>query len=228
MTYIFSISVILILIGELADKSQLLALGLATKYKPWLVLAAISLATFVVHFFTTWLGMALGDVIPDRIIPWVVGILFIGFGIWTLRGDQVDEVEEDSERSKSLWRAFWFVAIAFFVAELGDKTQIMTATIAADPGGVLLETLKGFGPRVADFLASIGLTGPGEVSRTGTFWMVTLGSTLGMVLADALAIGVGAILGKNLPEKVLTRISGTIFLLFGIVALIGAIMGSMS
>lgn len=228
MTYIFLISVILIMIGELADKSQLLALGLATRYRPMLVLAAISMATFVVHFFTTWIGMALGDVIPDHVIPWIVAILFIGFGIWTLRGDEVDEVEEDAERAKSPWRAFWFVAFAFFVAELGDKTQIMTATIAADPGGVLLDTLKGFGPAIASALDSIGLRGPGEVSRNATFWMVTLGSTLGMVLADALAIAVGAVLGKRLPEKVLTRISGTIFLVFGVIALVGAVRGLLS
>jgi len=74
------------------------------------------------------------------LLTWIAGVLFVGFGIWTLRGDSVDgEVAEKPSRFGPIVTS----AIAFFLAELGDKTQIMTMTIAADPG-VALRTFGGF------------------------------------------------------------------------------------
>ena len=80
-------------------------------------------------------------------------MLFIGFGIWTLRGDKV----EDSEADKGgRFGPVIATAIAFFLAELGDKTQIMTLAIAVDPGSALLAYLKGAGPTVQGWLAVLG------------------------------------------------------------------------
>lgn len=213
MAYIFTVALILIMIGELADKSQLLALCLATRYRWWQVLIGIFVATFVVHFFTTLLGQAAGAFIPDAALPWITGLLFIGFGIWTLRGDEVEDAEADRGRGK--FGPIVATAIAFFLAELGDKTQIMTLTIAADPGTALLTYLKGAGSQVGSWLEAAGIAST-NVGAAERFWAVTLGSTIGMVLADAIAIGVGVALGKNLPELLLRRISGMIFILFGI------------
>jgi len=181
------------------------------------VLVGIFIATFVVHFVTTLVGMFLGNVIPSGVLPWVSGLLFVGFGIWTLRGDSVEESEADRG---GRFGPVVATAIAFFFAELGDKTQFMTLAIAADPGGALLENLKGLGPGVQAWLASMGLT----TSRIGfwsEFWAITLGSTIGMVIADAIAIGFGRLLGRNLPERLLTRISGVIFIAFGVLTIAG-------
>lgn len=220
MTFVFLVSVALIFIGELADKSQLLALALATRFRASVVIAGVAVATFVVHFFTTALGMAFGDLVPAGVLPWVTGVLFIGFGVWTLRGDSIDEDEARGVKGKG-YGAFMTVAVSFFLAELGDKTQIMTAAIAADPGGALLDVLSGFGP----WVDSLAARGPAHLGTAQTFWAVTLGSTLGMVLADAVAIAVGAVLGKRLPERLLTRVSGTVFIVFGVATVASRLIG---
>jgi len=218
--YIFLVALILIMVGELADKSQLLALLLATRYKAWQVLIGIFIATFVVHFFTTLAGQFLGSAIPQGAIPWITGILFIGFGVWTLRGDKV----EDSEADKGgRFGPIIATSIAFFLAELGDKTQIMTLAIAVDPGSAVLVYLKGAGPTVQGWLTAVG--SPENVSAMGRFWAVTLGSTVGMVLADAIAIGIGRLLGKRMPELMMRRVSGVIFILFGLMSIGSVLLG---
>jgi len=214
LTYIFSVALILIMIGELADKSQLLALVLATRYKAWQVLIGIFIATFVVHFFTTLVGQLVGSAIPPGVIPWITGILFIGFGIWTLRGDSVDD--EEAEKGNRFGPII-ATAIAFFLAELGDKTQFMTLAIAVDPGSAVLVYLKSAGPSVQVWLSGLG--SPDSVGAVGRFWAVTLGSTIGMVIADAIAIGIGRLLGKHLPELLLRRVSGVMFILFGLLSI---------
>lgn len=213
MAYVFLVSLVLIMVGELADKSQLLALCLATRYKAWQVIVGIFAATFVVHFFTTLAGQTLGAFIPASILPWLTGLLFVGFGLWTLKGDAIDDAEAD--RGRGRFGPILATFVAFFLAELGDKTQIMTMTIAADPGSALLAYLHSAGPAVKGWLDSTGLTLEG-ITPMGQFWGVTLGSTVGMVVADAVAIAVGSMMGARLPELALRRVSGVVFILFGI------------
>jgi putative Ca2+/H+ antiporter (TMEM165/GDT1 family) len=219
LIYIFSVALVLIMIGELADKSQLLALVLATRYKAWQVLIGIFIATFIVHFFTTLVGQFVGSAIPRGVIPWLTGVLFVGFGIWTLRGDSVDD--EDAEKGVR-FGPIVATTIAFFLAELGDKTQFMTLAIAVDPGSAVLTYLKDAGPSVQRWLSTLG--SPHSVSAAGRFWAVTLGSTVGMVIADAIAIGIGHLLGRHLPELLMRRVSGVMFILFGLLSIGSALI----
>ena len=213
MIYSFVVATILITLAELGDKTQLLALVLATRYKAWQVLVGIFGATLLIHFFSTLIGGAVGSLVPQVVLSWVAGVLFLGFGAWTLRGDSVDE---DERPKASRFGPIMTVAIAFFIAELGDKTQIMTMTIAADPGAAL----RSFGGFASGSIAASGLVAPSPGS-VAAFWGVWMGSTVGMVIADGLAILIGAVLGKNLPEKLITRISGVVFILFGLAIIIG-------
>jgi len=219
MLYALAVSTILITLAELGDKTQLLALALACRFRWWKVLIGILIGTLVIHFFSTIAGQLVGDLIPDLWLGIITGLLFVGFGVWTLRGDE----DQDGEgTASSRFGPILTTAIAFFLAELGDKTQIMTMTIAADPAAVL-RTFGSFGPAVSGALASVGLSATGLTS-TQIFWGVWSGSTIGMMIADGLAVVVGAVLGKKLPERLITRISGTIFILFGVLTLVSAVL----
>lgn len=215
MAYVFLVALVLIFVGEIADKSQLLALVLATRYRAWQVLVGIFAATFVVHFFTALAGQLIGTALPAGPLAWISGLLFVGFGLWTLRGDSISDA--DADRAPRRFGPIVATAVAFFFAELGDKTQIMTLTIAADPASALLTYLRQGGPALQDLLAPLGAVG--AVSPVARFWAVTLGSTLGMVLADAAAILAGHLLGKKLPETLLRRISAAVFIVFGLLTI---------
>ncbi len=176
----FLLSFAVIFVAELGDKSQLMAMTFATRYRFWTVIGAITAATAVVHLFSVALGNIVGLALPTGPISVLAGLAFIAFGLWTLRGDELSE-EEESKARRTARSAFFAVAIAFFLAELGDKTMLATVTLATTEG-----------------------------------WFGTwLGSTLGMVAADALAIGVGALLGKALPEKVIRIGAAVLFFAFG-------------
>jgi putative Ca2+/H+ antiporter (TMEM165/GDT1 family) len=219
MLYALAVSTILITLAELGDKTQLLALALACRFRWWKVLIGILIGTLVIHFISTIAGQLVGGLIPEFWLSVITGVLFVGFGVWTLRGDAGDDGESTSV---SRFGPILTTAIAFFLAELGDKTQIMTMTIAADPAAVL-RTLGSFGPAVSNALAAVGLNATG-LTPTQIFWGVWMGSTIGMMIADGLAIVVGAVLGKKLPERLITRISGSIFILFGVVTIASAFL----
>jgi putative Ca2+/H+ antiporter (TMEM165/GDT1 family) len=119
----------IIFVAELGDKSQLMALTFATRFKPLPVLAGITIATAVVHAFSVGLGAAIGTALDPRLIAFVGAIAFFGFGLWTLRGDKL--TDEERERANATTRnAFLAVAVTFFLAELGDKTMLATVTVA--------------------------------------------------------------------------------------------------
>ena len=218
MLYAFAVATVLITLAELGDKTQLLALCLAARYRWWQVLVGILGATLFIHLFSTLIGQAVGSVIPELWLGVITGVLFVGFGVWTLRGEKGDG--DDAART-GRFGPIATVAIAFFLAEMGDKTQIMTMTIAADPAAVL-RTLGAAGPAISDALARIGLNA-GGLTATRSFWGVWMGSTVGMMIADGVAIIVGSILGKRLPERLITRISGALFIAFGVATLWAAV-----
>ena len=176
----FLLSFAVIFVAELGDKSQLMAMTFATRYRFWTVVGAITAATAVVHLFSVALGNVVGQALPTGPINILAGFAFVFFGLWTLRGDKLS-ADEESKASRSNRSAFFAVAIAFFLAELGDKTMLATVTLATTEG-----------------------------------WFGTwVGSTLGMVAADVLAIGVGVTLGKALPEKIIKIGAAVLFFIFG-------------
>lgn len=205
MTAVFVVTTALVVLAELGDKTQLLVLMLAARYKVGQVLLGVFGAVLALHLLSVAAGRLIGGLIPESVIAYVTGALFIGFGIWTLRGDD-DEEEEGagSGRFGPVLTTF----VAFFLAELGDKTQIMSMTIAADPSAAL----RSFGS-VFDGWATV------EPAGVGAFLAVWFGATAGMMIADGAAVAVGSLLGRRLPERLLTRISGIVFILFGVVTI---------
>jgi putative Ca2+/H+ antiporter (TMEM165/GDT1 family) len=179
-------SLIFIALAEMGDKTQLVAMAFAARFSARLVLAGVFAATLAVHLFSVAIGEVLGLALPTFWIAIAAGLAFIGFGIWTIRGDELDD-EEKQHRER--FGPFMTVAITFFLAELGDKTMLATITLAS---------------QLQDFIP------------------VWLGSTLGMVVADGLAIVVGAVAGRKLPERAIKLTAAAIFILSGIVTLASA------
>ena len=115
-------------LAEMGDKTQLLSMAFATRFGPWKVMAGVLLATLANHGLAVWLGSTISR-IPGLSI-WIQGLAalsFIFFGLWTLRGED----GEEEEKSNGSFGPVLTVAIAFFVGELGDKTQLTTMALAA-------------------------------------------------------------------------------------------------
>jgi len=184
-----ALSFAVIFVAELGDKSQLMALTFATRFKTVPVLIGITVATAVVHAVSVGIGYGLGATLPTGWISLVAGVAFLAFGAWTLRGDKLTD-DEKTKAERSTGSAILAVGGAFFLAELGDKTMLATITLATQHG-----------------------------------WFGTwLGSTLGMVAADALAILVGRLLGRHLPEKAIRYGAAALFAIFGVWLLVEALV----
>ena len=117
----------------MGDKSQLMALTFAARYKAVPVLIGITVATALVHAVSVLIGVMLGAAIPTRAITILAGLAFLGFAAWTLRGDELDD-EEASKASRTNRSAIVAVSVAFLLAELGDKTMLATITLASTEG----------------------------------------------------------------------------------------------
>ena len=119
-----------IFIAELGDKSQLMALTFATRCPAVPVLIGITIATALVHAVSVIVGGVLGAALPTDVINLVAAVSFVGFGLWTLRGDRL--TDEDEERAARPARnTILAVGTVFFLAELGDKTQLAAITMSA-------------------------------------------------------------------------------------------------
>ncbi|HSK59904.1 MAG TPA: TMEM165/GDT1 family protein [Actinomycetospora sp.] len=179
-----AVSFVVILVAELGDKSQLMALTFATRFRALPVLIGITAATAVVHAISVGVGYLLGAALPTFWISVAAAVAFVAFGLWTLRGDALSD-DEQEKASGTKRSAVLAASVAFFLAELGDKTMLATITLATQY--------------------------PGAGGVTG----VWLGSTVGMVAADGLAILVGRALGRNVPEKLIRVGAAVLFFAFG-------------
>ena len=177
----FALSAGIILLAELGDKSQLMALAFATRYPALIVLVAVTIATLAVHAASVLIGVVAAVALPTAAINVAAGLAFFGFAWWTLIGDHLGERERARAERGGRW-ALVTIGTAFFLAELGDKTMLATITLATTEEPI------------------------------GTW----LGSTAGMVLADAIAIAVGSLLGARLPDRAIRAFAAAAFVVFGI------------
>lgn len=172
-------SFIFVVLAEMGDKTQLLAMAFSARYSAAKVLIAVFIATILNHSIAVLVGHFLSRAVPLDIISFIAAISFIGFGLWTIKGDKLHG--EDKKRSR--FGPIVTVAIAFFLAEMGDKTQLATVSLAVEYHDML---------------------------------SVLIGTTLGMVVSDAIGIIIGVVMRKHLPERAIKLGSAFIFIVFGL------------
>jgi putative Ca2+/H+ antiporter (TMEM165/GDT1 family) len=125
----------LVTLAEMGDKTQLLAFSLAARFqRPWAVMAGILVATLANHLLAAGAGAWVGAHVDPRILRWAVGGSFLVFALSMLVPDELDE----PARERSAWGPFATTALLFFLAEMGDKTQLATVALAARVGSVPL------------------------------------------------------------------------------------------
>lgn len=125
---------ILIFIAEMGDKTQILAMAFATKYSVKKVLIGIFIGVLLNHGLAVILGSHIASFIPVDTVKMIAGFAFVGFALWTLKGDVEDD---ENQKPKYSLGPVVTVAIAFFIGELGDKTQLTAITLAADASYIL-------------------------------------------------------------------------------------------
>ncbi|MFP8835432.1 TMEM165/GDT1 family protein [Hydrogenophaga sp. XSHU_21] len=176
----------IVALAEMGDKTQLLSLVLAARFKrPWPIVAGILVATLLNHALAgaagAWIMAAVG---PD-VMRWVLGLSFIAMAAWMLIPDKLDADEVKPGRNLGVFAATTW---AFFLAEMGDKTQIATIALGAQ-----------YEPLFA----------------------VVIGTTLGMMLANAPVVFFGDAITRKVPIRVVHLVAALIFLALGVVALSG-------
>jgi len=123
------VSTMVVAVGELGDKTQLLTLVLAARYrKPWPIVAGILVATLANHTVAAWIGQWVRDAVSPGVLRWGLALSFFAVAAWALKPDQFDEADAPPVSDRNV---FAVTVVAFFLAEIGDKTQIATAMLAA-------------------------------------------------------------------------------------------------
>ena len=126
----FLISTGLVALAEMGDKTQLLSLVLAARFrKPWPIVAGIFVATLVNHALAGALGAWITTVLGPELLRWILGGSFIAMAVWMLIPDKLDDDDADSAGPRL--GVFGTTVVAFFLAEMGDKTQVATVMLAA-------------------------------------------------------------------------------------------------
>lgn len=189
----FLSSTLAVAIAEIGDKTQLLALFLAARYnRPYAITAGVFVATLVNHALSAWFGVALAAVIPAQWIPWLIAGSFIAIAIWLL----VPDKEDDEMGRFAGYGPFLATLILFFLAEIGDKTQIATVVLAAKYS--------------TDFWSSS---------------VVIMGTTVGMLLANVPVVFAGKWLMDRMPLNLARKAAFVLFVLLAIATVVGMQVG---
>jgi putative Ca2+/H+ antiporter (TMEM165/GDT1 family) len=175
-------------LAEMGDKTQLLSLMLAARYpkQALAIIAGILIATIANHACAALLGHWLMTLVSPDVMRWILGLSFLGIGLWLLVPDHIDDAADSKVMDRAL-QVFVLTVALFFLAEMGDKTQI--ATIA-------------LGAKYEDVVA------------------VTIGTTLGMMLANAPAVWLGQKFTKRMPIKWVHGVAALTFIAIGAVTLL--------
>ena len=176
----FLVSTGIVALAEIGDKTQLLAFVLAAKFRrPLPIIAAIFVATIANHAFAAAIGAWITSLLGPDILRWVLGASFIAMAAWTLVPDKFDEDDTPISRGG----VFWTTCVAFFLVEIGDKTQVATIALGAQFGSVVL---------------------------------VTMGTTIGMLLANAPVVWLGDKLVSKVPMGAVRAVAAALFAGIGI------------
>lgn len=174
------VSLAVVFVAELGDKSQLITMTYALRHRWWVVLSGVGIASLLVHGLSVAIGHFLGMTLPQRPIAFAAAIAFVLFAVWTWCAGA--ENDEGVVRVIEPRFALFPIVSSFVLAELGDKTMLATVALASDQN-----------------------------------WAgVWIGATIGMVLANGVAIAVGSLMHKRLPARFLHGLAGLLFLLFGL------------
>lgn len=173
-------STAVVALAEIGDKTQLLAMVLAARFRrPLPIVLGILVATLANHFLAALAGSLVAGLIDGAWFRYAVGVSFIAMALWTLVPDKLDE--DDAPVSHG--GVFWTTTVAFFLVEIGDKTQVATIALGAQFGAVVL---------------------------------VTLGTTLGMLLANAPVVWMGDRLVSRLPMGAVRAVAAALFAGIGV------------
>jgi putative Ca2+/H+ antiporter (TMEM165/GDT1 family) len=173
-------STAVVALAEIGDKTQLLAILLATRFrKPWPVVLGILVATLANHFCAAFLGAKVASLLQSGWFHYLIAVSFLAMAAWTLVPDKLDDLQQDTGR----FGAFLTTTVAFFLVEMGDKTQIATVALGAQ-------------------FQQVGL--------------VTLGTTLGMMIANVPAVFLGHELIKRVPLKAVRIVAALLFAVIGL------------
>ncbi|WP_043646271.1 TMEM165/GDT1 family protein [Nocardia thailandica] len=169
-------------LAELGDKSQLMALTFSLRYRWWVVLSGITLASVAVNLIAAGVGHFLGTALPADAIAVVTALTLLVVGLWTLReaSGPAEEADDDAPAAPKARNALLVIVSAFTLAELGDRTMFAAAALAS----------------------------------SNNWLAVWIGSVAGMVAAGGLAIAVGKLAGRHIPERLIAFCSGLLFLFF--------------
>ena len=182
----FLVSTGIVALAEMGDKTQLLALVLAARFrKPWPIVLGILVATLANHAMAGALGAWITTVISPQTLRWILAASFLAMAFWMLIPDKLDEDAVDGKLPR--FGVFGTTALLFFLAEMGDKTQIATVMLAA---------------------------------RYDAWAWVVAGTTLGMMLANAPVVWLGARIKHLVPLRVVHIVSALIFAGLGLAALL--------
>src|SRR5262245_33190068 len=182
MTALLS-SFTVVALAEMGDKTQLIALTLGLRYRrPWLVMLGILLATLFNHALASTVGAWGAARLGSLTVSWVLGLSFIAFGIWSLAPGRVEE-PTDWRR----WGPLVSTSVVFFLAEMGDKTQLATVALGA---------------------------------RFASTVQVTIGTTLGMLVADSIAVFAGSHFAERVPMRLFRCVAAMLFFVFGLTTIL--------
>ena len=168
-------STAVVALAEIGDKTQLLAMVLAARFRrPWPIVLGILVATLANHFLAALAGSLVAGLMDGAWFRYAVGVSFIAMALWTLVPDKFD----DDDAPVSRGGVFWTTCVAFFLVEIGDKTQVATVALGAQFGAVAL---------------------------------VTIGTTLGMLIANAPVVWLGDRLVAKLPMVAVRTVAAALF-----------------